>query len=310
MATRRPAERSSSRAAGRARFPLEVPDLERPRLKAELRRFLREDRAAWDLTSRAVLPSGLAARGTVVVQADGVVSGLSVARALCRSAGLTARPLVAAGAPVRRGQPVLEVRGEAARLLAVERTLLNLLMHVGGVATATARAVRAARQATGGRGFVVAATRKTLPGLRDLEKAAVVDGGGDPHRRDLSSAVLIKSNHLALVSLSTALARAHRLRPRVPVIVEVASLPQALEAARGGADRLLLDNLAPDQVRKVVRGLELGGLRDRVVVEVSGGITERNVAAYARAGADVASLGSITHSAPALPMHLVVRPSR
>lgn len=247
--------------------------------------------------------------GVVEAQAPGVVSGMHVVVVLARLQGLRARSLVRDGAPISRGQPLLLLGGNARRLLATERTMLNLLMHLSGVATLTARVVRAARR--GSPGVVVAATRKTHSGLRDLEKAAVVHGGGDPHRRDLSSAVLLKSNHLALVPLSEAVVRSlRRTPPGTPLVVEVSDLRSAVAAARWGADRLLLDNLTPAAVRRLVRGLDGEGLRKDRVIEVSGGITERNAAAYARAGADVLSVGALTHSAPALPVHLVLRPRK
>lgn len=274
-----------------------------------LRAYLHEDRAERDTTSRALVPPHLRAVGVVEAQAPGVVSGVAVAVALARLQGLEARPLVRDGASIARGQPLLLLGGNARRLLATERTLLNLLMHLSGVATLTATMVRKVRAASDR--TIVAATRKTLPGLRDLEKAAVIDGGGDPHRRDLSSAVLIKNNHVALVPLPTAVARAARRTPRgTPLIVEVSDLPSALTAIRAGANRVLLDNLSPAQVRRLLQGLERAHVRRGVVVEVSGGIHERNVAAYARAGADVVSVGGLTHSAPALPVHLVLRPER
>jgi nicotinate-nucleotide pyrophosphorylase (carboxylating) len=299
-----PGDRERARAS---RFPRDLPGLAPSALRVQLASFLREDRSDRDVTSRAVVPAGLRVRGTVEAQAVGVLSGSRVAATLCRMEHLRVLRAVGDGRSVRRGTAVLEVEGNARKLFAVERTLLNLLMHLSGVATETARAVRQAR--TGSTTLVVAATRKTLPGLRDLEKAAVVDGGGDPHRRDLSSAILVKSNHLALVDLPEAVRRALRSsQGRTRVLVEVSSPRAALAAARSGVTRLLVDNASPSQVRRVIDALDRAGLREHVVVEVSGGITARNIGAYARTGADVASLGSLTHSAAALPFHLKVRP--
>ena len=211
------------------------------------------------------------------------------------------------GSSVRKGQVVLRLRGDARRILAGERTILNFLMHASGVASATRRAVEGARGAR--RPLEVWATRKTLPGLRDLEKAAVVHGGGRPHRRDLSDGVLIKNNHLALVPLTEAVARARsRARPGERIEVEVGTAAQAVRAARAGADALLLDNLRPREARGVVRALERAGLRRGRWVELSGGITPARVRLYRSVGADAVSLGGITHSAPALPFHLTLRP--
>jgi len=179
-------------------------------------------------------------------------------------------------------------------------------MHASGVATATARAVRAAGRSRGA--LRVLATRKTLPGLRDLEKAAVVHGGGRPHRRDLASAILVKNNHVALVGLEAAVARARRsARPGEPVEVEVASVGAARRAARAGADVLLIDNASPARARAIVRALERAGVRDRLRIELSGGLTAENLGRYRSVGADRASLGALTHSAAALPFHLRLR---
>jgi nicotinate-nucleotide pyrophosphorylase (carboxylating) len=203
----------------------------------------------------------------------------------------------------------VRLEGDARRILAVERTLLNFLMHASGVATATAATVRRTKGAS--RPLSVLATRKTLPGLRDLEKAAVVHGGGRPHRRDLAAAILIKNNHLALVPVAEAVRRARQAaRPGEPVEVEVRTARAAVAAARAGADRLLIDNASPARARAVVRALEAAGLRRGRRVELSGGITPERVAGYRSVGADDVSLGALTHSAPALPFHLVLRPAR
>jgi nicotinate-nucleotide pyrophosphorylase (carboxylating) len=267
--------------------------------------LLLEDRVDRDRTTAAVLAGPLRADGRVVAQAAGRLSGAEVAARLARRAGLRVVRRLGDGAHLRRGTVVLRVEGDAHRLLGVERTLLNLLMHLSGVATATARAVAAA----GGR-IEIRGTRKTLPGLRDLEKAAIVHGGGAPHRRDLSQGILVKNNHLALVDLADALRALRAVRPpRPPLEVEVRSLSQARTALAAGAEELLLDNLSPDAARRMVRAIrQLPGGR-RIPLELSGGIRPQNVARYARSGADSASLGALTHSAPALPFHLVVRRS-
>ena len=274
-----------------------------------LRRALEEDRWTHDVTTRALLPRRLLGRARIIAQAPGVLSGLEAGRALARIAGLRATTALFDGGTVHPGTVVLELSGDLRRILAVERTLLNLLMHLSGVATATAGIVAKARRARPG--FRIRATRKTLPGLRDLEKAAVEHGGGEPHRRDLSDAVLIKSTHLALVPLEVAIrrARTQAANPR-DIQVEVRSLVQARTAVAAGARRLLIDNQPPRTVRKIVRALRWVRGGSSVEVEVSGGIGPETIAAYARTGADVASLGRLTHSAPALPFHLRLEPPR
>jgi nicotinate-nucleotide pyrophosphorylase (carboxylating) len=280
---------------GRAALPPGTTEL--------LRRALQEDRWTDDVTTRAVLPKSLPGVARVIAQKRGVLSGLEAAKEIARIGGLRSSSTLTDGSEVRPGMVVLELRGDLRRILAVERTLLNLLMHLSGVATETAGIVRRVRRVRPG--FRIRATRKTLPGLRDLEKAAVVHGGGEAHRRDLSDAVLIKSSHLALVPLDVAVRRA-LTRPGSPdrVQVEVRSLGGAGTAIAAGAHRLLIDNQSPATVALVVRGIRRMRGGSGVEVEVSGGVGPRNVAAYARTGADAASLGRLTHSAPALPFHL------
>ncbi|MCI4350370.1 MAG: carboxylating nicotinate-nucleotide diphosphorylase [Thermoplasmata archaeon] len=286
-----------SAARREARVPAGIP--------GAIRRALAEDRADRDRTTLALFPRPLRARAVVAVQAPGVVAGVAVAVAIARARGLTVQALARDGQTVSRGEKVLSIEGDLRRILAVERTLLNYLMHLSGVATATARAVRAA--GTGRGGPAVLATRKTLPGLRDLEKWAVVLGGGRPHRRDLASGILVKNNHLTATSLEEAIRRLRaRGGARADLEVEVRSAAQALRAARAGASTLLLDNRSPRAARRIVVELARAGLRDRVAIELSGGITPANVGAYRRVGADAVSLGAITHSAPALPFHVTV----
>jgi len=274
-----------------------------------VRRALAEDRAGRDRTTRAVLPDRVPAEAVVTAQAPGVLSGMEAVRLAARTVGLQVRYARADGSPLASGTVVARLWGDARSVLAIERTLLNFLMHASGVATQTARAVRAARGAA--RPLQVWATRKTLPGLRALEKAAVVHGGGFPHRRDLSDAILIKNNHLAMVPVAEAIRRARRaVRPHERVEVEVRSTREALAAARAGADTLLLDNATPRRARAIVRALERAGLRQGRRVELSGGITAERVGRYRSVGADVVSLGALTHSAPSIPFHLSVRPTR
>ncbi len=272
-------------------------------LDALVRRALAEDRTGRDRTTRALLRAPIPAEAIVTAQASGILSGMEAVRAIARRAHLALTRARADGSRVAPGTVVARLSGDARQILAVERTLLNFLMHASGVATATDRAVRAAP----GR-LEVWATRKTLPGLRDLEKAAVVHGGGRPHRRDLAAAILIKNNHLALVPVGEAVRRGRRAaRPGEEVEVEVRTVREAVAAARAGADRLLLDNTSPARARAIVRGLECAGLRRGRRIELSGGLDARRLGRYRSVGADAASLGSLTHSAVALPFHLTVR---
>jgi len=286
-----------------------APRRRRVALDRLARQALAEDRVGRDRTSVAVLPRGIVVAATVVAQARGVLSGGTAAVAAARACGLRVRRLVPDGGGVRAGTPVLALRGDARSVLGAERTILNLLMHASGVATATARAVRRARPSRPP--LTVLATRKTLPGLRDLEKEAVVHGGGRPHRRDLAEAILVKSSHIDLVGLEPAVRRALRAAgPGEPVEVEVRTAREAVRAARLGVPALLVDNASPRRARAIVQALRAAGLRAGRSVELSGGITAETVAAYRSVGADAVSLGALTHSAPALPFHLVLRPPR
>lgn len=294
-----------SRSRPRAAF------LNRRDLRALARRALAEDRADRDRTTKLLLREAVPATGIVDAQASGVLAGMAVVEEVAHVAGLRIRGLHHDGDRVRKGTRVLVLTGDARRILSCERTLLNFLMHLSGVATATARAVRAVRVPGTGRPLRVYATRKTLPGLRDLEKAAVIAGGGLPHRRDLASGILIKNNHLALVPLATALARGIRAPSRGRAAqIEVRSADQAVEAVRRGARSLLLDNLSPAAARAVIRRLAKEAPGHRPFVEISGGLTPTNVGRYRSSGADAVSLGSLTHSASALPFHLTLRRRR
>jgi len=283
------------------------PGARAPAVAALARRALAEDRFREDRTTRALVPRAVPARARVIAERPGVLSGMAAARAVARAAHLEVLSAARDGARLRRGTVVLRLAGDARALLAAERTLLNLLMHASGVATATRHAVDGARGAP--RRLEVWGTRKTLPGLRDLEKAAIVHGGGRPHRRDLADALLVKNNHLALVPLAEAVARARaRARPGESVQVEVRSTRDALVAARAGADALLLDNAGPARARRIVRALDAAGLRAGRWIELSGGIAPGEVRRYRSVGADAVSLGALTHSASALPFHLRLEP--
>lgn len=197
------------------------------------------------------------------------------------------------GEPLMAGRPFATVTGPLASVLTAERTALNFLCHLSGIATLTRRYVDAAYPAT------IRDTRKTTPGLRLAEKAAVRAGGGENHRRTLSESFLVKDNHLGGLTIGEAVARARAQRPGTTVEVECDRLDQVEQALAAQADIVLLDNMTPGQVEAAV------GLVDgRLTVEVSGGITLDNVAGYAQAGAQLISVGALTHSAPILDIGL------
>ncbi|WP_214041127.1 carboxylating nicotinate-nucleotide diphosphorylase [Methanoculleus sp.] len=259
----------------------------------ELLRFVREDAPWGDVTSEAVVPD-VACRAVIRAKDSGTIAGLAEARALFEHFGVTVRQHSADGRGVAAGATLLELDGPARAILLLERTALNIIGRMSGIATRTRESVNAVRKVSPA--VRIAATRKTAPGLRMLDKKAVVLGGGDPHRYCLSDMVLIKDNHLALVPLPEAIRRAKEQSLYRTVEVEVETAEDAIAAAVAGADIILLDNMAPDAVREAVRMLNERGLRERVALEVSGGVAGDDLAGYAATGVDVISMGALTHT--------------
>ncbi len=265
-------------------------------------RSLAEDVASGDVTAEAVISGDSQARARIVQKAPGVVFGLDVAAEVFRQAGAGELEPLAREADWAADVPreIARIAGPARAILAAERTALNFLAHLSGIATLTARFVGAAGDA----GATVLDTRKTSPGMRALEKAAVTAGGGTNHRMGLYDAFLIKENHLALAGGITAAVKAARAsRPDLEVEVECADLDQVREALGAETDRILLDNMGPELLRAAV------ALRDATysaTLEASGGITLDNVAQVAATGVEYVSIGALTHSAPALDLSLLV----
>jgi len=256
-----------------------------------------------DLTAALVAPGALA-RLAIVARAEGVVAGQHCAEAAFAQVG----PDVSVdwrrpdGAAVGPGDVVAEVQGRLQPILTAERTALNFLGHLSGVATLTRRYVDAVHRVDPS--VRVLDTRKTTPGLRALEKAAVRAGGGHNHRAGLSDAVLVKDNHLASMTITEAVQRARERWPGRMVEIECDRPEQADEACRAGASAVLLDNMTPEQVAlcvQLVRGAAGDG---RVMVEVSGGVTLESAPAYAAAGVDLISVGALTHSVQVLDLGL------
>jgi nicotinate-nucleotide pyrophosphorylase (carboxylating) len=235
-----------------------------------------------------------------------VIAGVEEAVALFNLVNCNAETMVRDGNVVEPDTVIMHIHGNARAVLAVERTVLNLLMRMSGIATCTRKYVEIVKSVNPN--VKIASTRKTAPGLRLLDKKAVALGGGYMHRLGLYDMVLIKDNHLALVgSVAKAVRLAREMYgSRYRIEVEVRSLKEALEAIESGADMIMLDNLAVDDVAKIVDELKGRGLRDKVMIEVSGGINEDNIRSYARLDVDMISIGRITHSAKAIDMSLEI----
>ena len=270
-----------------------------------LLQFLREDAPLGDVTSDAIIPD-ISCHAVIRSEQDGVIAGLEEAAALFSYNGATVIIHVKDGERVRSGITLLSVDGKAKTILLVERTALNIIGRMSGIATQTrkmADIVTAANPRCR-----VAGTRKTSPGCRALDKKAVLLGGGDPHRSGLSDGILIKDNHLLLVPLSEAVRSAKKATVYRKIEIEAGTTDDALNAAREGADIIMLDNMTPDQIRETIGALMHEGRRDDVTIELSGGIDERNIGMYADLGADVISLGALTHSARNFSVNLEIVP--
>ena len=264
------------------------------RIDSLIQAALAEDVGAGDVTTDALVPMDMTCRGKIVCKQDGVVAGLSVTQ---RVFSLTDPRIqfdakTKDGEKVQADQIVARLYGPARGILRAERVGLNFLQHLSGIATTTARIVRA----VDGTKTKILDTRKTTPGLRALEKYATRMGGAVNHRMGLFDAVLIKDTHLALVGgISPGLRAARKAHPEIEINVEVSNLQELEIALAEKAPRILLDNFSCGQVREAMQII-----RGRAIVEVSGGVTAANARAYALAGADYISIGALTHSATAL----------
>ena len=271
---------------------------------------LDEDLGRGDITSRAVVRSGVRARGSFIARQDFILAGLEVADAVFSAIDYTLQieSAVTDGDQIKAGKIFARVVGEAQALLAAERVALNFLQHLSGIATLTRQYV----DAVAGTHAVVVDTRKTMPGLRMLEKYAVTVGGARNHRLGLDDGVLIKDNHLALAAgVAEAVRRARETVGHLHKIeVEVTTIGQIHEALGAKADILLLDNMPPEMTREAVEIVRKHERDDRrTLLEASGGITTANIRAYAEAGVDLISIGALTHSAPAVDISFKIKPA-
>jgi nicotinate-nucleotide pyrophosphorylase (carboxylating) len=266
-----------------------------------VRRALAEDLGWGDVTTEATVPSDLKARGVIVAKSHCVIAGLDVAAEAFRQLdpGCAFECLKHDGEACEPGAAVAELRGHAAPMLTAERTALNFLQRLSGIATVTRRFVAA----SGGQ-ITVLDTRKTTPTLRALEKYAVRAGSGTNHRAGLDDGILIKDNHVRLAGgVLEAVRRMKAAKPEMPIEVEAQSLAQVDEALQAGVDIILVDNLSADEIRDAV-----GRARGRAQVEISGGVTIERLPELAATGADYVSVGALTHSAPAADLSFELEP--
>jgi nicotinate-nucleotide pyrophosphorylase (carboxylating) len=281
------------------------------RIEAILELALVEDKATSDVTTAITIEPGLRASATVIAKQDCVVSGLGCiprfleifARLDNRNRGryeVISHPEMFDGVRVKKGQALAVIRHNAGVILACERVILNLMQRMSGISTVT----RQYADAIAGTGAHVLDTRKTIPGLRILDKYAVRCGGGENHRLDLSDGILIKNNHISLGGgIENVLKRAHELRkPGQTIDIEVRTFEELETALDNGAESLLLDNMTPADVKKAVGIVRGRGLT--FPIEASGGIVLDNIRKYALAGVDYISVGALTHSAVAVDLSM------
>jgi len=263
-------------------------------IKKKIKEFIDEDLSIGDVTPTL----SVSTRAKIVSKDTGIVAGLNVARLAFDMFGINNKG-IEDGSEIRPGDIIMELEGISANILMVERTVLNILMKMSGIATATREMVEIAKKANP---FIkVAATRKTTPGFRLFEKMAVKIGGGETHRFSLGDCVMIKDNHIAVAGgLREAISLALNADFTKKIEVEVDNSYDLIQAVKDGVDIVMLDNMPPSEIVRCIEDLKRLGLRDKVILEASGGIYPGNVREYASTGVDVISSGYITHSASSL----------
>ncbi|MGQ9565859.1 MAG: carboxylating nicotinate-nucleotide diphosphorylase [Candidatus Bathyarchaeales archaeon] len=275
-------------------------------LERKLRSFLEEDIGEGDITTALVVPQGTVVEAEIRAKETGIIAGIDETLILLKSLGLRAKPNVTDGTKLGPQTVVMRISGDARTILTAERTILNVLSRMSGIASMTRRIVEKVKNS--GYNIRVACTRKVAPGLLYFDKKAVLVGGGDVHRLRLDDMILIKDNHLAIAGDVTGVIKEAKSKGSFSkkIEIEVSTLEEALKAAEANADIIMLDNFSPTQIKKTLNLLEKNGLRSKVLIEASGGINEENVLEFASTGVDVLSLGALTQSAKALDISLKV----
>ena len=262
--------------------------------------MLKEDEGFGDITSNALIPEDKIFYAKLISKDDGVLAGIEIIKEMFSEYGISVISSMDDGDKIAKGDVLLELEGNARRILLLERTALNLLMRMSGVATVTDRIASKVNDVNPK--IRVAGTRKTAPALQKFDKIAIAIGGGDPHRFALDDMVLIKDNHIAVVgSVKKALDLAKKnVGFSKKIEIEVESTEDAIVACENGADIVMLDNMSPEEAQATLETLEENDLRKNVLIEISGGITEDNILDYAPLDVDIISLGALTHATPSL----------
>jgi nicotinate-nucleotide pyrophosphorylase (carboxylating) len=280
--------------------------LPRKILEEKLRNILAEDIGQGDITTALIVPADSTAEAEIISKETGVIAGMEEAEILVESLGLKAKILVPDGEKIKAKSVLMKISGDTRTMLSVERTLLNIISRMSGIATTTRKLIGKIQKVK--LKTRVACTRKVAPGLLCFDKKAVLVGGGDTHRLHLDDMILIKDNHIAVAgSIGKAIEKVRKDASFSKKIeVEVTKVKDVLVAARARADIIMLDNFSPEQTEKAVKLLKKERFFGRVLLEASGGITAENILAYALKGVDIVSLGEITHSTKALDVSLEI----
>ncbi len=266
-------------------------------LRESLIRFLREDIGQGDLTSEYVVDEDLKSSSFIICKSEvAVVAGLEEAQTIFDICNCDSKALVKDGDIVKKGHNVMKIKGNTRSILKAERTALNLIMRMSGIATHTKKFVDIVR--TVSNDIKITGTRKTAPGLRFFDKKSIVLGGGYAHRNSLDEMILIKDNHLAVTnSIKSSISMAKlKAGKNIMIECEVSDMKSSVEAIKSGADIIMLDNFSPQEALKTISYLSRSGLRKKVLVEISGGVNLSNIKDYAVALPDMISVGSLTHS--------------
>ena len=265
-----------------------------------IRYMLREDEGFGDITSNVLIPENKVFYAKIISKDDGILAGIEIIKEIFLEYGIDIISSKSDGDEIASGDILLEIEGNARKILLLERTALNLLMRMSGVATITNRIATNVHDVNPK--VRVAGTRKTAPALQKFDKIAIGVGGGDPHRFALDDMVLIKDNHIAVVgSVKKALELAkENISFSKKIEIEVETTEDAIVACENGADIVMFDNMSPEIAQNTLKALEEMDLRKNVLIEISGGITGDNILDYAQLDADIISLGSLTHATPSL----------
>ncbi len=273
---------------------------------SEIIRMIHQDIGFEDITTKALIEPGIDINANIISRETGILAGIELASNIFEEFSISTDIIINDGEKIVANDVLMVLEGDAGTILSVERTVLNILMRMSGIATTTSYLITRVHEKNPN--VKVAGTRKTTPGLQLFEKEAVKIGGGDTHRYRLDDCVLIKDNHIALVGdVRTCVENARNYASFTKKIeIEVENIKDALEASIAGADIIMLDNMSPEEVKNVIRALENKNLRKNILVEVSGGINPENIEYYADTGIDIISTGYITHSVPSLDLSLEI----